>query len=192
MALQRLDKLQAESAPRLRFTALLQDDEGGSEEGEVEVTLATASLSADDRRALCAYLEGLELQPDEENLSAPSAGCEAIASRCVKLPDRTEGMPLKPGTILLLGAPDEDADADGGEDADGGWLGRSEPAMRIYYDHAVKPHQARGAKVLGWVTANLKFLSSAKPGGVYHLSGWGARYDRGKVVTLSNAKFVAE
>lgn len=62
--------------------------------------------------------------------------------------------------------------------------------VRVYFDRAVKPSQARDAKVLGRITSNLKLVGKATPGGLYHHSGWGARYDEGMGIELSNVKFV--
>lgn len=186
-ALQRLDELEAEGAPRLRCTAELRG-EAGAEMDDFEVTLSSCDLTADERRALCTYLEGLELEPDDDHLSASSAGCEAIATKCAKLPDRVDGVALKPGAILLLGTPDTAEE----EDADASWLEHCQPALRVYYDNAVRPEQGRGAKVLGYITRNLKHVAAAKPAGAYYLSGWGERYDRGKSMTLSNVMFISD
>lgn len=173
--LQRLDELVQREAPRLRCTATLKDADGKDREVEhVEVALSSTRLTERERRALCAYLEGLVLEPDWEHLSASSAGCEAIATKCAKLPDRPEGISLKPGAILLLGTSDrplatcDDSDADAvdssdEDDANKSWLGDAPPALRIYYGDAVMPHQGRGAKVLGHIKTSLGVFAMAKP-----------------------------
>ncbi|XP_034256116.1 uncharacterized protein LOC117654071 [Thrips palmi] len=182
--LQRLDELVQKGAPRLRVTVTRRGGEGqGLEEDDVhqqdvEVALASSRLTENERRVLCAYLEGLVLERDWQHLSASSAGCEAIATKCAKLPDRPDGVMLKPGAILLLGMSDRGVaachdvgdsdsadDSDSDDDPNKSWLGVAPPALRIYYEQPVMPHQGRGAKVLGYVRTNLDAFATAKPRG---------------------------
>ncbi|XP_034251506.1 uncharacterized protein LOC117651534 [Thrips palmi] len=67
--------------------------------------------------------------------------------------------------------------------------GQPGPAVRVYYDAAVQPHQARGAKVLGYITGNLEFIACAKP----EEDLWGrSGRSGGRRVHLSEAKFIDE
>lgn len=104
------------------------------------------------------------------------------------------GSVLKAGAILISGdGTDEDEEAEdedrSGEEEEGeSKMGSDE--IRVYYNRAIKASQARGAKVLGHITTNLKLMGGAKPGGLYHLSGWGERYDEGMGVDLADVQFV--
>ncbi|XP_052133687.1 uncharacterized protein LOC113217004 isoform X2 [Frankliniella occidentalis] len=180
--LRRLEQLEVRAATtRLRCTAQVMGV------GERDIELALSSLGGADLRALCLYLEGLELEPEEAHLSASSAGCEAIATRCAKLPDRLEGVTIMPGAVLLLGCLDRergDDDDRQSDDPDRSWFCESPPALRIYYDLPVAPQQAQGSKVLGYITCNLKHIAAARPGGESNREG--------RAVRLLNVTVISE
>lgn len=197
--LHKLAALEAELGVKLTAQATLRG-EGGEEEGLIGITLAVPSLSDAERAAVLDLLEGLETFPEEEYMA--SGGCSVLKTEPMRalrarLPTHGPGVTLKAGAILLAGdapsAPSSHRDEEDSEEynqdesSEGRWTGND---VRIYYDQPVKPSQAIGAKILGYISSNLQLIGNGKPGGEYHLPGWGARYDEGMGVDLQDVKFV--
>ncbi|XP_034232839.1 uncharacterized protein LOC117640445 [Thrips palmi] len=154
---------------KLTAFATLRDDEGETEEGDIGITLTVSSLGSGERQAVLELLQGLDFPSgDEDCLSCEGSKHAALPALRARLPTHGVGVTLKAGAILI----------------------RGNNEVCIYYDRDVKPTEAPGAKILGYITTNLELIGEAKPKGSYHLSGWGNRWHCGSWVELQNVKFV--
>lgn len=209
--LRALDELEEQQGLRLTARAETRG-EGDSKRADIGITLAVTSLASSERAALLRFLEGLDMYNEEAYLHCSPERDDVMVGLCRRLPTRVEGATVRAGAILLRwkedggkeledaeemeGWEDDEVDDEKREARDDAWqhgvwqvrLGwQDSNDLRIYYDDPVKPHQAKGAKILGYVTKNLKeIFGSAKPGCLYHLSGWGTRYDEAMGVDFSD------